>query len=149
MAEVLFYHLTESTLEDALPGLLERSIERGWRVVVQAGTEERRDALDQHLWTFRDDAFLAHAADREPYPAEQPILLTTGLDNQNGAKIRFLVDGAAPPDLSAYERAVFLFDGHDSAQVEAARGHWKTLKAAGHSVTYWQQTSDRRWERKA
>lgn len=149
MAEVLFYHLTESTLEDTLPGLLERSIGRGWRAVVQTGTEERRDALDQQLWTFRDDSFLAHGTDQEPFVAEQPILLTTGEANQNGAQIRFLVDGAMPPDLSAYERAVFLFDGHDSGQVAAARGHWKTMKSAGHDVTYWQQSADRRWERKA
>ncbi|KQZ96497.1 DNA polymerase III subunit chi [Mesorhizobium sp. Root157] len=149
MTEILFYHLTESTLEDALPGLLERSIGRGWRVVVQTGSEDRRDVLDQHLWTFRDDSFLAHATDREAFPAEQPILLTTGDGNQNDAQIRFLVDGAEPPDLSGYERAVFLFDGHDAEQVEAARAHWKTTKSAGHAVTYWQQTADKRWERKA
>ncbi|RWL83303.1 MAG: DNA polymerase III subunit chi [Mesorhizobium sp.] len=149
MADILFYHLTESTLEEALPGLLERSVERGWRAVVQTGTEERRDALDQHLWIFRDDSFLAHATDREAYPAEQPVLLTTSEGNQNAAQIRFLVDGASPAELSEYERAVFLFDGHDAAQLEAARGHWKTMKEAGHAVTYWQQTPDRRWERKA
>jgi len=149
VADILFYHLTESTLEEALPGLLERSVERGWRAVVQTGTEERRDALDQHLWIFRDDSFLAHATDREAYPAEQPVLLTTGEANQNAAQIRFLVDGASPPELSGYERAVFLFDGHDAAQLEAARGHWKTMKEAGHAVTYWQQSPDRRWERKA
>lgn len=149
MADVLFYHLTESTLEDALPGLLERSVDRGWRAVVQTGTEERRDALDMHLWTFRDDSFLAHATDREAHTADQPILLTTGDSNPNQAKIRFMVDGAAPPGLAGYERAVFLFDGHDAAQVEAARAHWKTMKDAGHAVTYWQQTPDRRWERKA
>jgi DNA polymerase-3 subunit chi len=105
--------------------------------------------LDTHLWTFRDDAFLAHATDRESHPAEQPILLTTGDGNPNGAKIRFLVDGATPPDLSGYDRAVFPFDGHDAAQVEAAREHWKAMKSAGHAVTYWQQAADRRWERKA
>jgi DNA polymerase-3 subunit chi len=149
MTEILFYHLTESTLEDALPSLLERSIGRGWRAVVQTGSEDRRDALDQHLWTFRDDSFLAHASDREAFPAEQPILLTTGDGNQNDAQIRFLVDGAEPPDLGGYERAVFLFDGHDTTQVEAARQHWKTMKTAGHAVTYWQQTADKRWERKA
>jgi DNA polymerase-3 subunit chi len=149
MAEVLFYHMTESTLEDTLPGLLERSVGRGWRAVVQTGGEERRDALDQHLWTFRDDSFLAHGTDREPLAAEQPVLLTTGEGNQNQANIRFLVDGAVPPELAGYERAVFLFDGHDDGQVEAAREHWKTMKAAGHTVTYWQQTADRRWERKA
>ncbi|RUM96444.1 DNA polymerase III subunit chi [Pseudaminobacter arsenicus] len=149
MTDVLFYHLTESTLEDALPGLLERSVQRGWRVVVQAGSDERRDALDAHLWTFRDDSFLAHGPDGEPHAAEQPILLTTSIENRNEAQVRFLVDGANPPDLGPYERAVFMFDGHDAAQLEAAREHWKVTKAAGHTVTYWQQTSDRRWERKA
>jgi DNA polymerase-3 subunit chi len=149
MTEILFYHLSESTLEEALPGLLERSLQRGWKVVVQAGTDERRDALDQHLWTYRDDSFLAHATDREAHPADQPVLLTTGQDNANAAEIRFLVDGASPPDLSAYTRAVFMFDGHDAGQLEAARGQWKAMKAAGHEVTYWQQAADRRWERKA
>ncbi len=149
MAEVLFYHLTESTLEDALPGLLERSLSRGWRAVVQTGTEERRDALDAHLWSFRDDSFLAHGIDRDPNAADQPVLLTVGMDNANDAQIRFLVDGAETPDISAYERAVFMFDGHDAAQVEAARGHWKTMKASGNTVTYWQQTPDKKWERKA
>jgi DNA polymerase-3 subunit chi len=149
VTEVLFYHLTESTLEEALPGLLERSLRRGWRVVVQTGTEERRDALDQHLWTYSDDSFLAHGTDREAHTAEQPVLLTTGRANDNGASIRFLVDGAEPPDLGEYERAVFLFDGHDALQVEGARDQWKRMKAAGHDVTYWQQTGDRRWEKKA
>ncbi len=149
MAEVLFYHLTESTLQDALPGLVERSLGRGWRAVVQTGSEERRDALDAHLWSFRDDSFLAHGTDRDPHAAEQPVLLTVTQANPNGARIRFLVDGAVPPDLSSYDRAVFMFDGHDAAQVEAARAHWKTMKAEGHTVTYWQQTPDRRWERKA
>ena len=148
MAEVLFYHLTESTLEQALPGLLERSLARGWRAVVQTGTEERRDALDAHLWIFGDGSFLAHGTDREPHAADQPILLTVDGNNANGAQIRFMVDGAQPPDIAGYERAVFLFDGHDAAHVEAAREHWKSVKA-GNAVTYWQQTEDKRWERKA
>ena len=70
MPEALFYHLTESTLDEALPGLLERSLARGWRAVVQSGTEERRNALDSLLWTFRDDSFLAHGTDAEPHAAE-------------------------------------------------------------------------------
>jgi DNA polymerase-3 subunit chi len=149
VAEVWFYHLTETTLEAALPALLERSLERGWRAVVQTGSEERRDALDAHLWTYRDDAFLAHGLDSEPHATEQPVLLMTGQDNPNGARIRFLVDGAAPPaDLFAYERTVFIFDGHDMEQVEAARDHWKAVRAAGLTVSYWQQTPGGRWERK-
>lgn len=149
MTEVLFYHLTESTLEEALPSLLERSLDRGWRAVVQVGGTERRDALDQHLWTYRDDSFLAHGVEHDQHPQRQPVLLTTGPGNANGAQIRFMADGAAPPDLSGYERAVFLFDGHDAAQVEQAREHWRAVKAAGHDATYWQQTPEGRWQKKA
>ena len=149
MTEVLFYHLTESTMEEALPPLLEKSLARGWRVVVQLGSEERRAALDAHLWTYRDDSFLAHGTEHDPHEALQPILLTCGERRGNDAQIRFMVDGASTPDISGYERAVFVFDGHDAGQLEGAREQWKAMKAAGHQVTYWQQTPERRWERKA
>ncbi|MFN4272952.1 MAG: DNA polymerase III subunit chi [Aliihoeflea sp.] len=149
MTEVLFYHLTESTLEEALPALLEKSLERGWRAAVQTRSEERRDALDAQLWTYRDDSFLAHGTDGEPHAGEQPVLLTTGPGNANHAQVRFVVEGAEPPDLSGYDRGVIMFDGHHEAQLSAARGHWTALKSAGHEVTYWQQGPDRRWHKKA
>lgn len=149
MTEVLFYHLTESKLEAALPPLLERSLARGWRVIVQSGDKDLLDELDVRLWNFRDDSFLAHGKDSDPHPSEQPILLTMGSENGNGAQVRFLVAAAAPPDLSSYERAVFMFDGHDDGQLQAARNNWRAMKAAGHQSTYWQQTEEGRWERKA
>lgn len=149
MTEVLFYHLTESRLEDALPPLLEKSLQRGWKAVVQTGSDERRDALDGHLWTFRDDAFLAHGTDLQPHAERQPIIVAANSTNPNQSQIRFVVDGAQPPAPDAYERMVFMFDGHDQAQLDGARAHWKQLKADGHELTYWQQTPDRRWERKA
>lgn len=150
MAEALFYHLTESRLEDALPMLLERSIARGWKVVVQSGSEERRDALDAHLWAYSDDSFLAHGVEHDAHAERQPILLTVATDNPNQATVRFLVDGAEPgDDVAGYERLIFMFDGHDDGQVETARRHWKTVKDSGFSATYWQQKSPREWERKA
>jgi DNA polymerase-3 subunit chi len=150
MTEVLFYHLTESTLEEALPGLLEKTLQRGWRAVVQTGSPERRDALDVRLWTYREDSFLAHGCEHEPHADSQPILLTHGHANPNAAEVRFLVDGASPPpDVEAYVRLVFMFDGHDEMQLEGARREWKNQKAAGHEVAYWQQTPDRRWVRKS
>ena len=149
MTEVLFYHLTETGLEQALPALLEKSLQRGWRVAVQTGSEERRDALDDHLWTYRDNTFLAHGTDREAHAAHQPIILTTDDGNMNGASVRFYVDGAAPGAVEDYERAVVMFDGHDQAQVEAARGQWSELRGRGCQTTYWQQSPEGRWEKKA
>lgn len=146
--DAVFYHLTETTLEEALPSLVEKSLERGWRVAIQTGSQERRDALDARLWTYADDSFIPHGTDREPHASQQPVILTTGSENINNAAIRFLVDGAQPGPLDGYERAGFLFDGHDMSQVETAREYWKAMKAAGHSVTYWQQGADRRWVKK-
>jgi DNA polymerase-3 subunit chi len=147
--EVLFYHLTETQVEDALPALLERSLERNWRVAVQSVDEARCEKLDEHLWTFRPDSFLPHGLDSDPFAELQPILLTARPDNPNRSTVRFVIDGAAPPRLDGYERVVFMFDGHDEAQVAGARGHWKALKGEGHALSYWQQNRDGRWEKKA
>ncbi|MEQ8479956.1 MAG: DNA polymerase III subunit chi [Hoeflea sp.] len=149
MAEVLFYHLTESRLEDALPPLLEKSLERGWLVSVHLGSEERREALDAHLWTFREESFLPHGADNDEGAHRQPVLLTLAREPANGATVRFAADGAEMPSLEGVERLVLMFDGHDQEQLEAARGHWKALKSQGHQLTYWQQTEDRRWRKQA
>jgi len=149
MTEMLFYHLQRQPLERVLPTLIERSLERGWRVVVQGTSEERLDALDAHLWTFRDESFLPHGTWREPDMAEQPVLLTIRDGNPNGAAVRFLIEGAAPPEDSvAYERIVLLFDGEDPDAVAAARARWSDCKAKGLDVTYWQTDDDGRWQRK-
>ena len=150
MTEVLFYHLQRQPLERVLPTLLERSLERGWRVVVQAASDERVDALDAQLWTYRDDTFLPHGTARDAEAAAQPVLLTTGDDNPNGAQVRFLIDGAAVPvDAAAYERIVLLFDGEDKDAVAAARARWSEVKAQGFEATYWQPDEQGRWVKKA
>src|SRR6202023_2822981 len=55
MTEVLFYHLKDQSLEQVVPSLLQGALERGWRVVVQASSDERVDGLGAHLWYSRDD----------------------------------------------------------------------------------------------
>ena len=150
MTEVLFYHLQNQPLERVLPTLLEKSMERGWRVVVQATSDERVEALDAHLWTYRDDGFLPHGTLKEAEAQEQPILITSGEGNANGAQVRFLVDGAPlPPDVTGYERVVLLFDGDDPDAVAAARERWTEAKAQGLDATYWQPDEQGRWVKKA
>ena len=150
MTEMLFYHLQRQPLERVLPPLLEKSLERGWRVIVQTETDERVDALDAHLWTYRDDAFLAHGTYRENEAALQPVLLTVHDHNPNGANIRFLIDGVpVPADAASYQRVVLLFDGEDDAAVAAARTRWSEAKARGFEATYWQCDENGRWEKKA
>jgi DNA polymerase III subunit chi len=150
MTEFLFYHLYRQRTEDVLPVLLERSLARGWRVVVQSSSEERVDALDAHLWTFRDDSFLPHGTFREATAPDQPVLLTAEEHNPNVATVRFLIDRApVPEDADRYDRMVLLFDGEDDEAVAEARLRWQAAKARGFTVTYWQADDHGHWQRRA
>ncbi|MBA2125358.1 DNA polymerase III subunit chi [Hyphomicrobium methylovorum] len=147
--DVYFYHLENHTLERVLPSLIEKTLARGWRAVVQVGSEERLEALDLALWTYADDSFLPHGSAKAGFAADQPVFLTVGSETPNGAGVRFLVDGAEAEEFSGAERFVYVFDGHDDAALQTARSQWKAAKAAGCSVTYWQQSESGRWEQKA
>jgi DNA polymerase-3 subunit chi len=149
MTEVLFYHLQNMSLESVLPSLLEKSLERGWRVVVQSTSEERTEALDNHLWTYREDSFLPHATRRAGDAQDQPILLVVEDDNPNRANVRFLVDNSAlPADCGSYDRLVVVFNGDDQDALAAARGAWTDCKSRGFEVTYWQADERGRWQRR-
>lgn len=144
--EVWFYHLERTGLEQALPELLEKTLARGWKAIVRATRSERLESLDSLLWSYREESFLPHGPAQEPGAARQPILLTTGFDNPNGADALFLIDGAEPGELAGYARCVVLFDGGDEAQLAAARGQWSAAKAKGLSISYWKQQA-RGWEK--
>ena len=149
MTEVLFYHLQNMSLENVLPPLLEKSIERGWRVVVQSTSQERAEALDALLWTYREDSFLPHGTLHGPEPEAQPVLIAAADGNPNGAKVRFLIDSAPlPTDFDNYDRIVLVFDGDDDEALAAAREAWKTCKARGLAATYWQTDEFGRWQRR-
>jgi DNA polymerase III subunit chi len=151
--EVLFYHLEHQPLERVLPQLIEKTLERGWKAVIQAGSDERAEAIDAVLWTYREDSFIPHAREGGAGLAasRQPILIATNAGNPNGSAVRFLVDGATLPSFDglSYERLVILFNGADPDALTQARADWKRAKAAGLDATYWQQSQTGRWEKKA
>ena len=148
MAEVGFYHLLSTPLERALPRLLERARAQGYRIVVRAASSERIEHLNAILWTYDEASFLAHGSARDGNPAAQPIWLSDGQDNPNGAAMLVLLDGVEAEDLSSFVRCADFFDGNDAAAVAAARERWRRAAASGHTLTYWQQTEGG-WEKKA
>jgi DNA polymerase III subunit chi len=151
MTEIRFYHLQRRKPEEALPAILEDALGQGVRVVVEAPVREWVEALDERLWTYSDASFLPHGAARDAEPETQPVFLTTGDDNPNGARLRVLLAGArAAPILerqpAAYERIVILFDGADEEARAGARAQWAELKAAGHAPSYWREGETGDWE---
>src|SRR5579863_5227681 len=140
VTEIGFYHLLATPLERALPRLLERALAGGYRIVVRAASPERIEHLNAVLWTYDEASFLPHGASRDGNAASQPIWLTDGIENPNEATMLVLVDGVDAQDQAAFARCADLFDGNDEAAVAAARERWRRAAAAGHTLTYWQQT---------
>ncbi len=150
MGAVYFYHLTQHPLEHTLTILLGKARDAGWRVVVRGTDSARMALLDEQLWLGPDDGFLAHGLAGGQQDADQPILLTTGVEAANAPDCLMALDGAevAPEEVSGMERVCILFDGSDAAAVQRARGQWKSLTDAGSSAQYWSEESGR-WEKKA
>jgi len=147
MTDIGFYHLTRSTLTKALPQLLARTLAAGQRAVVLCSDAAHVAALDSALWEA-DDPWLPHGTETDGDAALQPIWLATDDTAPNNARYLFLTGGAADARLEAFDRVFDLFDGNDPSAVESARDRWRTAKAAGHTLTYWQQGA-RGWEKKA
>ena len=150
MTETLFYHLERRSLEEVLPGLVEKSRARGWKALIRADSADRADAIDTLLWTYDDQSFLAHAQQGDGEAARQPVLITVEEGNLNAAEIVFYVGGAQPADwggLNALSRIVMLFDGRDEAALAASRAAWTEAKAAGHDVTYWKESPSGKFEK--
>lgn len=154
MTETLFYHLERRSLDEALPGLVEKTRERGWRALIRADSAERASAIDTLLWTYSDQSFLPHALEGEGEAGRQPVLITVEENNANAADVLFLVGGAMPSSWDAaamkdLARIVLMFDGRDPEMLAAARAAWKEAKSAGHDVTYWKEMPSGKFEKQA
>ncbi len=145
--QVGFYHLTRSTVEEALPRLLEKVLAAGHRVVIRVGSRERLQALDRTLWTYRPDSFLPHGTAADGFADRQPVYLTTGEENPNRASVLVLIDGASGVTSGDFERCIDMFDGEDPEAVASARRRWSEARNAGHDLTYWQQDPAGGWRR--
>ena len=141
---VLFYHITQSSVEVTARTLLEKALGAGWRVMLRGGDPARLDWLDQWLWLNPEDGFLPHGLAGGPQDANQPVLLGTG-PIVNDAKGLMLVDGAVPlaGEAAALERVWVLFDGQNEAAVHAARGLWKAIVAENLPAQYWSEETGR------
>ena len=141
---VLFYHLVQGTVEDTVASLLTRALGQGWRVMLRGTDAGRLERLDQWLWLQPAESFVPHGLAGGPHDADQPVLIGPGAA-VNGARGLMLVDGAvaSEAEVTAMERVWLMFEGADDAAVEAARGEWRRITAAGVHAQYWSDAGGR------
>jgi DNA polymerase-3 subunit chi len=153
LSEALFYHLERRRLDDVLPSLVERTLDRGWRALVRVESADRASAIDALLWTYNEESFLPHAIAGEGNPTHQPVLITVEEGNANRAQVLFLAGGAVLSDwaqsATSFDRIVMLFEGRDPEALASARDAWKRAKDAGLDVTYWKESASGKWEKQA
>lgn len=148
MTDIRFYHLLHKRLEQAMPELVAKALERGHRVLVRVGNSARVETLDAALWTSIPESFIPHSAVRDAYTPEQPVFVTAEGDNPNAADVLMLADGALSSSFDGFVLCCEIFDGNDEEAVLAARARWKVYKDAGHDLTYYQQNESGRWDKK-
>lgn len=147
MAEASFYHLQSTPLEKALPKLLDKIYSLKLRTIVLVDSEERLSELNMVLWTFSSGTFLPHGSAKEGFPEDQPIWLTTRLENPNDASVIVITNGMTLDNLDGFERIIDIFSGRDEDQVSEARKRWKNYSSKGIPLTYWKQTQEGSWEK--
>ena len=147
MTDVWFYHLEGTTLEQALPDLLEKVAGRGWRAYVHGLEDDTITELDSRLWTYSPTSFLAHGRETNEFADRQPILLGTSGKMANAPQVYLSVAPVTPPAFDGLERALIVFEGNNEDHLSWARAQWKTMKAEGRSLAYWKQNDLGRWEK--
>ena len=148
MAEINFYHLSQSSLDKALAKLLEKMIATGKRAVVWTNTAEKAEELNIGLWTYSQSSFIPHGTAEDGFSDHQPIYITAKSDNPNKANFIVTTDNVVIQDFTNFERCFDVFNGQDSVSVSAARTRWKNYQNAGHQLVYWQQNEMGGWQRK-
>lgn len=146
MSALGFYHLTRTTLEDALPLLLGRTLDAGQRAVIRCRDSAQVKKLDEALWKAKTPVWLPHGSQSMGHGPRQPIWLTKGDDVPNAARYLFLLDGAPDREIEAFDRVFVLFDGNDAGSVSRARALWSVARQSGHDLAYWQQ-QERGWHK--
>ena len=145
-----FYHLQKTPLEQVLPKLCEKAYSTGKRIKILVGNDERVEFLNSLLWTYSEESFLPHGSKKDGFAEEQPIFISASEDNENGAELLILVDGAMPnlDVLKPYERVLNIFDGNDEASLNNSRDYWKMIKSTDGELHYWQQKDNGSFEQK-
>lgn len=151
--KIRFYHLQQTPLGRALGDLVAKAVSQGRKVLIATNDDAQAATLDDNLWTFRQDAFLAHGKDGDPDPKLTPVWISADPSvwdaPPNGADMLVLTHGAAGPATPSYDMVCDMFDGNDADQLAAARQRWKAAKDAGHEIAYYQQNDAAGWEQKA
>lgn len=143
-----FYHLGKTSIDIALPSILEKIMSTGKKTILRTDLPERVDYFNNLLWTQNPASFIPHGTAKESHADKQPLYITDKCsDFPNSADFLILIDNESIQQDDNFERIFYLFNGLDSTSVTKARQQWKEMTILGYNnLHYWQQTPQGKWQ---
>jgi len=148
MTEIRFYHLQQTSLENALPEILLKAVEREYKIIIKCSNKEEVEAIDEMIWTYRKDSFIPHGCKKNGFENEQPIWITSKDENVNNANMLLLINNAESELIENFDLCCKIFDGADNEILEKSREHWKEYKNKDYGLSYFQQDEQGKWLKK-
>ncbi len=136
MTRVDFYQIndTETTLQFACR-LIDKIYSRGYRVHVHTGDPDSASALNDLLWSFRDDRFIPHCL----YATKESAPIKIGVQEEPTEHQEVLINlsGAIPHFFSRFERVAEVVPLDENSR-SSARENYRIYKDRGYALDYHQ-----------
>jgi len=137
MTEVLFVETTASRMEVRACEIAERVYAKGDNLQVVAVDGKQAERLDDLLWTFKPDSFVAHGiSSGSASETEQPVVITTRKERLEKMNSLLMMDYLEPELVGQFSYAVHLIAVDNPERLEKSRGYWAQLKEAGFTLRH-------------
>ena len=146
MKRLGFYLVGHEPVERVLPLIARAAKRQEQTMLVVAADADLLGRLDQALWEFEPETFLAHGRAEDAHAERQPLLLASTCAPVNGATLVALADGQWRDEAEDFER-VLLFFGEDSKA--AARSIWRRFDTREDVAREFFELEDRKWVKRA
>ena len=148
MSEVFFYHLTKTTLEIALPKILERALSEKWSIEIRTSANTNLDEISNAIWRGPEESFLPHCLEDHEDLQDYPIVLCKSpLKDWRDCLIVVGQADLKENEVKNYKRICLIFDAKIEAELSKARKSWKKLSDEGINTAYWTE-EEGRWVKK-
>ncbi len=146
--DINFYHFLYGDFDKTVANLINKIYESSLQVVLLLESPEQLNTYNNLLWRFSQKSFIPHGSSQEGFASEQPVWLTTKIENPNNSDIivslaNVIVDNDAP-----FKKILEVFNGKDHDKVHNARIRWKHYKENCNNMKYWSQDSNGKWLQK-
>ncbi len=138
MTRVNFYILQKTSQQDRRHfacRLVEKAVNQGSRVMIATSTAEESQIMDELLWSFRPESFVAHARAEEPEAVieKSPVLISHQGDDLNHHDVLVNLRNEIPQIFSRFQRLAEIVV-QEPPVLEATRKHWAFYKARGYQL---------------